>query len=97
MRELGSLNLGKESGFRRLQPIGNREACGGRKGAIMKAIKIFKALWKDERGQSTTEYILILSVVVMIAMKFKSSIGGKINVMVEKLGGDIQKAQDDMQ
>jgi hypothetical protein len=26
---------------------------------------------KDERGQSTTEYILILSVVVMIAIKFK--------------------------
>ncbi|MBN21632.1 MAG: hypothetical protein CL678_10135 [Bdellovibrionaceae bacterium] len=28
-------------------------------------------LWKDESGQSTTEYILILAVVVMIAVKFK--------------------------
>lgn len=47
-------------------------------------------LWNDERGQSTTEYILILSVVVMIAIKFKKSFGDKINNMVEKLGGDIE-------
>lgn len=34
--------------------------------------KHFKAFLSDETGQSTTEYILILAVVVMIALKFKS-------------------------
>lgn len=29
----------------------------------------------DERGQSTTEYILILSVVVLVALKFKQKFG----------------------
>jgi hypothetical protein len=56
----------------------------------MKLTKLAKNLWSDERGQSTTEYILILSVVVMIAIKFKKSFGDKINNMVEKLGGDIE-------
>ena len=35
-------------------------------------------LIQDERGQSTTEYILILSIVVMVAMKFKGALQGKI-------------------
>ena len=51
--------------------------------------KFWAKLWKDERGQSTTEYILILSVVVMIAMKFKKTIGDKIEGMVNKVGQDI--------
>ncbi|OFZ79160.1 MAG: hypothetical protein A2583_00515 [Bdellovibrionales bacterium RIFOXYD1_FULL_53_11] len=45
-----------------------------------------KNLLRDERGQSTTEYILILSVVVMIALKFKTQIIGKITGMVDKVG-----------
>ena len=40
--------------------------------------------WSDERGQATTEYILILSVVVMISLKFKTSISSKL--------GDIMKS-----
>ncbi|MGK5082905.1 hypothetical protein WDW37_06340 [Bdellovibrionota bacterium FG-1] len=50
---------------------------------------LLKQLWRDDRGQSTTEYILILSVVVMIAMKFKTSIGKKIEGMVDKVSGEI--------
>jgi Flp pilus assembly pilin Flp len=46
-------------------------------------------LWSDEQGQSTTEYILILSVVVMIAMKFKSQFGEKIKGVVDSLTGQI--------
>lgn len=46
-------------------------------------------LWNDERGQSTTEYILILSVVVMIAIKFKKSFGDKIDGIVGTLGSQI--------
>ena len=46
----------------------------------------------DEEGQSTTEYILILAVVVMIAMKFKQSIGQKIGEATGKIGNDINSA-----
>ena len=52
----------------------------------------FQNLWNDERGQSTTEYILILSVVVMIAIKFKNTFGTKIEGMVNKLGGEIDNS-----
>jgi hypothetical protein len=47
---------------------------------------------KDDRGQSTTEYILILSVVVMIAMKFKKEFQERLLNVVSKLGTDIQDA-----
>jgi Flp pilus assembly pilin Flp len=47
--------------------------------------------WEDERGQSTTEYILILSVVVMIAMKFKGAFGERLKAITDKLGGDIDR------
>lgn len=53
--------------------------------------KIFDFL-NDEGGQSTTEYILILAVVVMIAMKFKTTFLSKLNGIMEKVGGDIDKA-----
>lgn len=46
----------------------------------------------DETGQSTTEYILILSVVVMIAMKFKSTFQSQLSGIVTQLGGQIQQA-----
>jgi Flp pilus assembly pilin Flp len=52
----------------------------------------FTNLWNDQRGQSTTEYILILSVVVMIAMKFKTVFGTKLDGIVNKLGGEIDTA-----
>lgn len=57
----------------------------------MKLKNFLQNLWNDERGQSTTEYILILSVVVMIAIKFKGTFGKKIEGMVEKLGGQIDE------
>lgn len=60
------------------------------KGVVMKIRNFFSNLWNDERGQSTTEYILMLSVAVMIAIKFKGVFGKKIEGMVEKLGGDIE-------
>jgi Flp pilus assembly pilin Flp len=47
---------------------------------------------RDEQGQSTTEYILILSVVVMIAMKFKNVFKGQMDTAVTTLGGNIQNA-----
>ena len=40
--------------------------------------KHLRAFVREEDGQSTTEYILILAVVVMIAMKFREKVGGLI-------------------
>ncbi len=49
-----------------------------------------KKLWKDDQGQSTTEYILILSVVVMIAMKFRKEFGDRLTKITGKLGEEIE-------
>lgn len=46
---------------------------------------------RDEEGQSTTEYILILAVVVMVAMKFKNTFQNKLEGAVEKLGTKIDE------
>jgi len=56
------------------------------------AREFFSRFMNDEEGQSTTEYILILAVVVMIAMKFKSSIGAKLETATNTIGGNIEQA-----
>lgn len=55
-----------------------------------------KKLWVDDRGQSTTEYILILAVVVMIAVKFKATFGQKLQSVVTNLGGQLDSATSDV-
>lgn len=54
--------------------------------------KLLRNLYKDERGQSTTEYILILSVVVMIAIKFKGLFSKQLDTMMGKLEGNMSEA-----
>jgi len=44
---------------------------------------------KDRKGQSTTEYILILAIVVMIASKMKKQLGTVLDAQVNKLEKDI--------
>ncbi len=51
----------------------------------------FKRFLRDEEGQSTTEYILILAVVVMIAMKFKDQVGKLIGGRIDKLGSELNQ------
>ena len=51
--------------------------------------------FRDESGQSTTEYILILAVVVMIALKFKGAIGEKIEKATDDLGSKITEGLND--
>jgi Flp pilus assembly pilin Flp len=53
--------------------------------------KILRAFVREEEGQSTTEYILILAVVVMIAMKFKDQVGKLIGTRIDKLQGDLSQ------
>lgn len=59
--------------------------------------KCLCALIQDERGQSTTEYILMLAVVVMIAMKFKETFLGKMKGIVDGVSGNIEKVVTDTQ
>jgi len=54
--------------------------------------RLMIGLLKDESGQSTTEYILILAVVVMIAMKFKSTFGVKLDGIINTLGTNLDQA-----
>lgn len=68
-------------------PVEERET---EKGVHMKVAKLIGQLWKDDRGQTTTEYILMLSVVVMIAMKFRQVFGTKMGEMVEKVTNKVE-------
>jgi Flp pilus assembly pilin Flp len=61
----------------------------------MRGVTFFKNLWKDEDGQSTTEYILILSIVVMIALKFRTIFATKLEGIVTQVTGNMEKAVQD--
>lgn len=57
--------------------------------------KLLMSLIQDERGQSTTEYILILSVVVMIALKFKTAFSSTLLGLMGKLTNNLNSAMDE--
>jgi Flp pilus assembly pilin Flp len=61
----------------------------------MNAKRFLRALWDDDRGQSTTEYILILSVVVMVALKFKTTFQKKLDGILNGLDNKISNAMND--
>ncbi len=58
----------------------------------MKLQQMIRQLWKDERGQSTTEYILILAVVVMIAMKVKKELPGRVGNVLDGVTRGLDEA-----
>ena len=59
----------------------------------MRLLKIkIKDFISDETGQSTTEYILMLAVVVTIAVKFKSTIGDVMTSATESIKAKIEGA-----
>jgi Flp pilus assembly pilin Flp len=60
-------------------------------GFFMSIKQLCTRLIKDEEGQTTTEYILILAIAVMIAMKFKGTFVGKVEGFSNELGGGIDK------
>ena len=59
---------------------------------IFKMKEDFSKFLNEESGQSTTEYILILAVVVMIAMKFRYTFGDRMNGIVQKVTNEIDQA-----
>jgi hypothetical protein len=44
---------------------------------------------KDRKGQSTTEYILILAIVVMLASKMRGTLTSLLQGKVDKIGEEI--------
>ena len=51
---------------------------------------------KDRSGQSTTEYILILAIVVMIASKMKTKLSGTVTNAVDGVDKIIQGTVNEM-
>lgn len=58
----------------------------------MKPMVDIKNFLKDESGQTTTEYILILAVIVTIFMQFRNKLKGIIN----KIFGELDTATEDI-
>lgn len=58
---------------------------------MLKLKNTLKSLWKDESAQGTSEYILVLVVVIAVAMIFKDEIlkivQGKMGEISGKIGG----------
>ena len=55
----------------------------------------FKRLVNEEQGQSTIEYILMLAIVVLIAMKFKAQFMQQMTKLVGTVGSQIDQAASD--
>ena len=51
---------------------------------------------RDRKGQSTTEYILILAIVVMLASKVNKGLSGLLTGKISKLESDISGFGEDM-
>ena len=57
-------------------------------GRLTRARRAWNRLLTDRKGQSTTEYILILAIVVMIATKLKTTLTTKVVGAVDNLNFD---------
>jgi len=58
----------------------------------MKPMVYVKNFLKDESGQTTTEYILILAVIVTIFMQFRNKLKG----IITKIFGQLDDATGDI-
>lgn len=54
------------------------------------------AYLKDESGQTSTEYILLVAVVAMIVFKFKETAGSKLDALTAKIFGKADTMVDSM-
>lgn len=59
-------------------------------------MKNLKEFLKDENGQTSTEYILLLAVVAVIIYKFKETVNTKLNGLVEKVFGKADSILSDL-
>ena len=44
-----------------------------------------KSYWQDEEGQTSLEYILLIAVVVVIILKFKSKLTPKMETLIDDI------------
>lgn len=51
---------------------------------------------KDEDGQTSTEYILLVAVVAMVIFKFRDTLDSKLTGLVEKVFGKADTLVDGM-
>jgi hypothetical protein len=63
----------------------------------MSLITKIRKRFKDQKGQSTTEYILILAIVVMIASKMKNKMQTSTENLMGGVDGIMQRQIQDMQ
>ncbi len=55
-----------------------------------------KSYWHDEEGQTSLEYVLLIAVVVVIIMKFKTSLTEKIDPLIKDIfDNKVQKILQD--
>lgn len=55
-----------------------------------------RSLVLDKRGQSSIEYFLILFIVVMIVVRFKGVLKGKIDTLSSQLDSKLSEATQDI-
>ncbi len=58
-------------------------------------LNLFKRFLKDESGQGTAEYALILLVVLMMANTFKKQFKGLLDSLMKGLSTQISEATED--
>ncbi len=52
--------------------------------------------FKDESGQTSTEYILLVAVVALIVFKFKNAADDKLTSITNKVFGNAEKFADEL-
>lgn len=61
----------------------------------MGTLGLLRRLLRDEEGQSTTEYILITAVVVLVAKKFSTDFQKQIGKVTESLSNNIESVVEE--
>lgn len=59
-------------------------------------MKVFWDYLKDENGQTSTEYILLVAVVAMIVFKFRDTATTRLNKLMGGVFDNADKMVDDM-
>ena len=60
---------------------------GDKRGRVRLEMKKMIAFLKDESGQTSTEYILLVAVAAMIVFKFKKEAQGKLDTITNEVFG----------
>ena len=56
----------------------------------MDMFQLLVEYFKDEEGQTSTEYILLVAVVAMIVLKFKEKLNTKLNSVLDGAFGKVE-------